>query len=268
MKIMELQNEKFFTGSFCLIKPERFAKDLDLVIGRNVKVAVIDSGCDENQINDHRISKGVSFISDDGGFKLTKNDNYIDQLGHGSACIDIIFQIAPSVEIIPIKVFGSTLETSTEILVAAINYAIESDANVINLSLGTKLEEALYPLYIVCEEAKNKNVICISSNSNSDLNSYPAIFENVISVRASKMKSKFDFVYQEDEISECEANGLHEDAYCLSGERKPLSGNSFAAPIISGFTSLLIEKFGILSLENVRALLKQYSIPSKVTLSK
>lgn len=265
---MELQNEKFYTGSYCLIKPERFAKDFNLINGRSVKIAVIDSGCDIQQMEDTRISKGISLINDNGGFKLMQSDNYSDQLGHGSACIDIIFQIAPSVEIIPIKVFGSTLETSTEILVEAINYAIENGVNVINLSLGTKLEEALYPLYIVCEKAKNKNVICISSNSNSDLSSYPAIFENVISVKAGRMKSKFDFVYREDEISECEANGLHEDAYCLSGGRKPLSGNSFAAPIISGFVSLLIEKYGTLSLESVRELLKLYSVDSKVTLPK
>lgn len=265
---MEPRNEKFYAGSYCLIKPERLSKDFEFVTGKNVKAAVIDSGCDTNQMSDPRLSKGISFINNDNGYKLIKSDNYSDQLGHGSACIDIILQIAPSVEIIPIKVFGSTLETSTEILVAAINYAIDNGAHVINLSLGTKLEEALYPLYIICEKARKEKVICISSNSNSDLNSYPAIFENVISVRTGKMKSKFDFVYSEDEISECEANGFHEDAFCLSGGRKPLSGNSFAAPIISGFVSLLIEKCGTLSLESVRELLKLYSINRKITLPK
>lgn len=255
--------ETFYFDSYCLTRPDWLFNSLGKVTGANVKVAVIDSGCDSLQLNDHRISKGVSFIDSNNGFILERNENYLDNLGHGSACIDIILQIAPAVEIIPIKVFGSTLETSTEILVEAINYAIDCKANVINLSLGTKLEEALYPLYIVCEEAKKKNIICIASNANADISSYPAIFENVISVSSSKFENKFDFIYREGELSECLADGFPEDAYYISGERKQLGGNSFAAPIITGIVSLFIQKYGKISIDEIRSLLKCYSINSR-----
>jgi len=162
------------------------------------------------------------------------------------------------------KVFGSTLETSTEILVEAIKFALSKKVDVINLSLGTKLEEALYPLYAVCEEAKKQNVICIASNANLDINSYPAIFENVISVSSSAFENKFDFIYRENELCECLADGFPKDAYHFGGQRRQLSGNSFAAPVVSGIISLFIEKYGKLPLGEVRALLKKYSFEKRI----
>ena len=261
MRIMG--NNKFYIGSFCITRPNWVKNNLSSATGRNIKIAVIDSGCDSFQVKDHRILKGISFINSSEGFKLETGSDYADNLGHGSACIDIILQIAAAADIIPIKIFGSTLETSTEILVQAINYAIEAKVDIINLSLGTKLEEALYPLYIICEKAKKENIICVASNANSDINSYPAIFENVISVASSQFEDKFDFIYQENELCECLADGLPRDAYCISGKRKQKGGNSFAAPVISGIVALLIEHFGKLSLDEVRSLLKQFSINNR-----
>lgn len=251
--------EKYYPGFYCLNRPSWIIDNLGNPTGRNVKVAVIDSGCDSLQINDSRILKGISFISKNKKFTLDKNDYYYDNLGHGSACIDRILQIAPETQIIPIKVFDSTLETSTEILVEAINYAVSQEVEIINLSLGTKLEEALYPLYSVCENAKNKNIICIASNANADINSYPAIFENVISVSSSQFKNKFDFIYREDELCECLADGFPQDAYYLLGQRRKMVGNSFAAPIITGITALFVERYGRIALDEVRALLNRHS---------
>lgn len=252
--------EKFYDSSFGLIRPIWLKNKLGNAAGNNVKIAVIDSGCSLYQKEDSRVLKGISLISGKEKFKYEIGENYSDNLGHGSACIDIIFQIAPNAEVIPIKVFNSTLETGTDILVEAINYAVNKETDIINLSLGTKLEEALYPLYAVCEKAKNKNIICVASNANSDINSYPAIFENVISVGSSKVKDKFDFIYCEDELCECLADGFPKDVYYTHGQRTALNGNSFAAPIITGLIALFIEKFGKLTLQEIKSLLKSFSI--------
>lgn len=249
---MVVDNKTYFNGSFSLLRPEWLKKEFGFLTGENVKIAVIDSGCDKFILNDSRVAKGISFI-------LDKNDDYIDKLGHGTACIDLILQIAPSVKIMPIKVFGSTLETSIEILFSAINFALENNVNIVNLSLGTKLEEALHPLYSVCEKAKDNRIIIVASNANVNINSYPAIFENVISVSAAEKSDKFDFDYYEDELCECLADGFPNNALVLNGLRVKMSDNSFAAPIISGMIALLLQKFGKLSLKDVRELLKRFS---------
>lgn len=253
-------NKIYFDGSFSLVRPGWLKNEFGPLTGEKIKIAVIDSGCDKLITNDSRIVKGISFIGDKEGFIFEKSDDYFDKLGHGTACIDIILQIAPSVEILPIKVFNSRLETSIEIIVAAISYAIDYGVDLINLSLGTKLSEALYPLYAVCEKAKCKNIIIVSANGNLDNNSYPAIFENVISVSSTHTESKFDFLYNPGDAVECLADGFPNNALGLNGRRQPLSGNSFASPIICGIIALLIEKSTNRGIDSIRGELSKFSM--------
>ena len=253
-------NKTYFNGSFSLVRPEWMKNEFDPLTGDNIKIAVIDSGCDKFIANDSRVVKGISFISDKEGFIFEKNDDYFDKLGHGTACIDIILQIATAAEILPIKVFNSRLETSIEIIVAAINYAIDYGVDLINLSLGTKLSEALYPMYVVCEKAKQKNIIIVSANGNLDNNSYPAIFENVISVCSTHTESKFDFLYNSGDAVECFADGYPKNALVLNGKRQPMNGNSFASPIICGIIALLIEKSSHRSIDSIREKLFEFSM--------
>ncbi len=252
-------NKIYFTGSFSVVRPEWMKNEFGSFTGEKIKIAVIDSGCDKFIANDSRIGKGISFISDKEGFIFEKNDDYFDKLGHGTACIDIILQIATAAEILPIKVFNSRLETSIEIIVAAINYAIDYGVDLINLSLGTKLSEALYPMYVVCEKAKQKNIIIVSANGNLDNNSYPAIFENVISVSSTHTENKFDFLYNSGDAVECLADGFSKNALGLNGRRQALGGNSFASPIICGIIALLMEKSVHQGIDSIREELSKFS---------
>ncbi|MBI3123747.1 MAG: S8 family serine peptidase [Ignavibacteriales bacterium] len=251
---------RYYNGSFCLIRPPYLSTVLNICTGKDIKIAVIDSGWDYNKFLDDRIVKGISFIDDSDGFRLSVNDNITDNLGHGTVCTDIILQIACDAIIYPIKVFNKKLETNIEVLVQAIEYCISIKVEIINLSLGTRLEEALRPLYIVCEKAKNEGIIIVSANSNDDINSYPAMFENVISVRAGEMKGKFNYEYYSDEVCECIANGYPTDALTIGGKRIKASGNSYAAPIITGIIALLKHNSDCLDLISVRHQLKKYSI--------
>ena len=252
----------YYNGSFCLIRPPQF-NEYKKLTGNGVKIAVIDSGWDYDNLIDDRIVKGISFIDDSDGFRLSVNDNVTDNLGHGTACTDIILQIACDAIIYPIKVFNKKLETNIEVLVKAIEYCISIKVDIINLSLGTRLEEALRPLYIICEKAKNEGIIIVSANSNDDINSYPAMFENVISVRAGEMKGKFDYEYYDDEIGECIANGYPTNALTIGGKRIKASGNSYAAPIITGIIAMLKQKFDRLDLYSLRQYLKKYSVNNR-----
>lgn len=248
----------YYNGSFCLIRPPYLSTVLNSCTGKDIKIAVIDSGWDYNTFLDDRIVKGISFIDDSDGFRLSVNDNITDNLGHGTVCTDIILQIACDAIIYPIKVFNNKLETNIEVLVKAIEHCISIKVDIINLSLGTRLEEALRPLYIVCEKAKKEGIIIVSANSNDDINSYPAMFENVISVRAGEMKGKFDYEYYNDEVCECIANGYPTDALTVGGKRIKASGNSYATPIITGIIALFLQKNMRLDLSLIREELKKY----------
>ena len=258
MVIDKISEEKsvFYPGAFSSVRPDGLNKILDYATGKSVKVAMIDSGWDTSQA-DHRILKGVSFIDPEDELRLKYNSDYNDINGHGTACSDIILRVAPDVSIIPIKVFGKQIETSINVLEEAIKYAIDREVNIINLSLGTILKEAIYPIYRVCEIARQKKIIIVSAWSNTEEYSYPAIFENVISVSSGAVKNIFDFKFNKNDAIEFIAKGSFDDTLGFGGIRLRMSGNSFAAPVISGLIALIIEKYGVMDLDSVRKIFRK-----------
>lgn len=258
------EDNQYYYGTYCSLRPKWVLDKLNGATGKNVNIAVIDSGCDTVLWNDYRIEQGVSFVKEGTNFDFEKNSNYGDKIGHGTICIDRIFQIASYVKIIPIKVFDNILETSPNILTKAINYAIEKKVDIINLSLSTKLDEALNPLYLLCEKAKELGIIIVASNANSEIISYPAIFDNVISVSSKELPNIYDYLYFDDEYSECCANGLAVDALTLNSKRIKSGGNSFAAPVISAIISLLIERYKTKDIQSVRELLRNFALNKTV----
>ena len=109
-----------------------------------------------------------------------------------------------------------------------------------------------------------KGIIVVSANANTDINSYPAIFENVISVSSGKTNNKFDYKFNNDELCECIADGFPNDALTISGIRSKIGGNSFAAPVITGILALFIQKYNIHCLEELRKLLKKFSVNNRI----
>lgn len=61
-----------------------------------------------------------------------------DVLGHGTAVMAAIQEKAPGAQYFAIKVFHSSLRTSAECLLTAIEWATENRMDVVNLSLGTR----------------------------------------------------------------------------------------------------------------------------------
>lgn len=99
-------------------------------------IAIIDSGIDENHpaLSENIVSGGRSFVPGEEGTK--------DQTGHGTMVAGMIAakgkmsSIAPSIGIVPYKVFGKGASES-EWVIQAIKQATKDNVDVINLSLGT-----------------------------------------------------------------------------------------------------------------------------------
>jgi subtilase family protein len=101
-----------------------------------VRVGIIDSGV--NPVHPHvgEIAGGVAFGS----------PVYLDYLGHGTAVAGAIREKAPDAELYAVKVFNRTLSTSVDTLVQALEWCLEHEMDVINLSLGTVKPGRLEPL--------------------------------------------------------------------------------------------------------------------------
>src|SRR5947207_15041640 len=99
--------------------------------GRGVRVAVIDSGVHVSHPHIHHISGGVTI-----GEQVVEN-SYVDTIGHGTAVMAAIQEKAPDAEYFAVRVFHSALRTRVEFLLQAIEWCIEHNIDVVNLSLGT-----------------------------------------------------------------------------------------------------------------------------------
>jgi len=102
--------------------------------GKGVRIAVIDSGVNARHPHIVSVAGGLS-VRPDGGIE---EGECSDVLGHGTAVMAAIQQKVPLAEYFAIKVFHSSLRTTADCLLTAIEWAVEHDVNVVNLSLGTR----------------------------------------------------------------------------------------------------------------------------------
>ena len=100
--------------------------------GRDVRVAVIDSGVHSGHPHVGVVEGGVSFAPDG-----ARGVDAVDRLGHGTAVAAAIREKAPEATLVPVKVFDRELRATADALVAAIDWAVAARVQIINLSLGT-----------------------------------------------------------------------------------------------------------------------------------
>ncbi|MGO1683233.1 MAG: S8 family serine peptidase, partial [Corynebacterium variabile] len=140
-------------------------QQVDGLTGEGVTVAVIDSGIDYNHpdlggsgTNDQtadfpgdRVIGGYDFVGDDydsqTGVPVSPDEYPDDCGGHGSHVAGIIgaegdpdaggvLGVAPGVDLLSYRVFGCEGSSSTEVILEAMEQAMDDGADVVNMSLG------------------------------------------------------------------------------------------------------------------------------------
>ena len=194
--------------------------------GKNVKIAIIDSGCDVEHINIKNNIVGVRNFTDEDSRNA---DVVTDRVGHGTHVAGIIAAngnnnikgVAPDAELYILKAIDQTGSGKLSWVVNAINYAVSLNVDIISMSLGMpvsdeKLEKAIN------NAIKNKiSVVCAAGNEGDgnyhDFDySYPAAYTDVISVGAVDIISTYP-----------------------NNTYASLSGTSMATPHVTGTLALL-----------------------------
>jgi hypothetical protein len=214
-----------------------------------VRVAVIDSGAgaDATAIE---LAAGRAFFREDTPFAAGESVDLYDRIGHGATCSRLIRRLAPDAFIIPLRVFGNTLDTSPAVLCAALEYARDHDVDVINLSLSTHREDALVPLFRLCRSLRERGTIVVAAADPIRDPGYPAIFEDVLGVTVVPRKT----IVPPSEIDclECIVGNEHlvPPAF-VEDEFSPLSA-SYATAIVSGVIAARVAVHGRRSLAAIR----------------
>lgn len=161
-----------------------------------IKVGVVDSGFSAHQ---------QSWVADSAAFVMQDNSLWMadaepDQLGHGSHIIDTIHQVAPDTCFYLAQVFQERFTTSTGQVSAAIDWLVEQEVDVINMSLGLRQDRE--SLRDSIQAALNAGiVICASSPAKGDP-VYPAAYPGVFRMTGDARCAAEEWSYLETEYAD------------------------------------------------------------------
>lgn len=144
---------------------------------RPVGVAVVDSGVNVPHPHLPAVAGGVRI-----DLEGLVSDDYVDRLGHGTAAAAAIHEKAPDAELWAVKVFDRRLATSVPILVKAIDWAVEREIRLVNLSLGTPNDFRKLELAPAVERAVEAGTIIVSAAEHDGRLWYPGSMPGVVGV--------------------------------------------------------------------------------------
>jgi subtilisin family serine protease len=98
---------------------------------RPIRIAILDSGVNEAHPHVGGVIEGIT-VGPDG-----ISAGYQDTLGHGTAVAALIHYLNPEAHITAVKIFDSRLATNLATVIRAIDWCLQNQIDVINLSLGT-----------------------------------------------------------------------------------------------------------------------------------
>lgn len=229
---------------------------------------VIDSGANPSHSHVQGVSGGARLFKGPGGEVLREDGNFQDDLGHGTAITAVIRHVAPAARIHAVKIFSGSQSATVDVLEAAIAYAIDAGAKVVNVSLGVEEDVRSRPIGALSRDASGRGLILVASARNgSRPNGYPALLPEVIGVAADWRLGESSLRYLAGDPFECRASGWPRELPGLPRERN-FRGNSFAAARVSGAVACLLESHPGADLAAVRGMLRAlYGGPAKPPLS-
>src|SRR5277367_4439542 len=102
--------------------------------GAPLRVAIVDTGIDPAHPDVAPVAGGV-LLADDGVGGVRREDRWVDETGHGTACAGIVSRgLRARIELFAVRVLGGGSWSSPRVLEEAIRVDVAEGASVINVS--------------------------------------------------------------------------------------------------------------------------------------
>jgi subtilisin family serine protease len=208
--------------------------------GSGVTVAIIDSGVERGHpAVGGRLIRSLRVEDGPDGPRVVDDPDGLDLVGHGTACAGIVHSIAPAASIVSVRVLGADNRAGGAAFAAALEWAITERIGVVNLSLSSRSESLAERFHELADEAYFANTLLVAAANNVVGASYPSLFAAVVSVAAHDAGDPDVWYYNPDPPVEFGAHGLDVEVAWRGGTRIRATGNSFAAPHLTGRAALI-----------------------------
>lgn len=215
--------------------------------GKGIKIGVLDTGIDYN----HEDLKGNYM----GGYNFVgNNSNTMDDNGHGTHVSGIIAAedndigvvgVAPQAYLYSAKVLAFDSTGSTSDIVSGLEWSVDNDMRIINMSLGS--EDDSISVGRAINNTYNAGILIVSAAGNSgnvigkgDNIDFPARYNSVISVGATDINDKRASFSSTGPTLELSAPGDHILSTLNGNKYGSLSGTSMSCPHVSGVAALIM----------------------------
>ena len=220
-------------------------------------------------------------VGDDG--LLNDGKRYYDPNGHGTRVAGMIGAaldngcggagIDPNVKLLGIPVFCHEGGAYTSDIIRGVNTALENDADIINLSLGSNIYNVGFQNALDNAYAQGVTVLAGMGNDSSNARFYPAAYEHVIAVGATDKNGRRAYFSGYGEWCDISAPGsdiygpttdrheAEEEDELLTDEYGCSSGTSLACPLAAGVCAAYMSVVGRLDPDEMEAALKAGANP-------
>lgn len=180
-----------------------------------------------------QLSQSTAAILEQSTAAILEGNPLPSHFGHGTMVAGLIHLVAPTAKIMPLKAFHADGTADISNIIAAIYYATDHGAKVINMSF--ELPQISDAMLRAINYATRNRVICIASAGNDSQTAlvYPAAYGNVIAVGS---------VDQQNQLSSFSNRGADLVSIAAPGEAliTTYPGNHYAAAWGTSFSSALV----------------------------
>jgi thermitase len=205
-------------------------------------VAVLDTGIDQ----DHEELDGQVIAETNFSNSFTPNDIH----GHGTHVAGIIaaknnglgvIGVAPGCLLLNVKVADDTGRCSALVLAKGIIWAVDSGANVINVSIEIREPSPELERAVNYAWSQGCLIIAAAGNHGSESPTYPAYYENCLAVAAAGPDNNLIPLSNFGDWVDVIAPGLNIYSTLPDNDYGYKSGTSFACAYVSGIGALLFD---------------------------
>ncbi|WP_219825587.1 S8 family serine peptidase [Nonomuraea typhae] len=210
--------------------------------GTGVRVCVVDTGVDGDHERIGGLERSLEVVAGDDGELVVTDCPPTDPAGHGTACASVIRSVSPGVSLTSLRVLTDGKSGTGDALIHGLRWAVEEGFDLVNLSLSTTRSSLRESLHELADRAYFRRCLLIAAAHNMPILSFPWTFSSVVSVASHDQADPMTYFYNPAPPAEFHARGVKVPVAWPGGKEIRSTGNSFAAPHITGICALILSK--------------------------